>query len=65
MKLLLLSEDANYWERHVNQRCEEVPTFGDLSGVAFLSAEGHADIHVVGGGVGQVLCAAVHGAAAD
>lgn len=49
----------------VYQRCEEVPTFGDLSGVAFLSAEGHADIHVVGGGVGQVFCATVHGAAAD
>ncbi len=26
-------------------------TFSDLAGVALLSAEGHADIHVVGGGI--------------
>lgn len=39
-------------------------TFSDLAGVALLSAEGHAHIHVVGGGVGQVLCAAVHRPAA-
>lgn len=39
-------------------------TFSDLACVAFLSAEGHADVHVVGGGVWQVLCTAIHGPAA-
>lgn len=40
-------------------------TFSDLSGVALLSTEGHADIHVVGHGVWHVLCTTVHGPAAD
>lgn len=39
-------------------------TFGNLTGVALFSAEGHADIHVIGGGIGQVLCSAVQCAAA-
>lgn len=48
-----------------NTRTDSLPlTFSDLAGVALLSAEGHADIHVVGGGIWQVLCTAVHGPAA-
>lgn len=40
-------------------------TFSDMAGVPLLSTEGHADIHVVGCGVWQVLSTAVHGPAAN
>lgn len=36
------------------------PTFGDLAGVTLLATKGHADIHVVGSGIRQVLCTTVH-----
>lgn len=35
-------------------------TFGNLAGVPHSSAERHADVHGVGGGVWQVFCSAVH-----
>lgn len=35
-------------------------TFRDLAGVAFSSAKGHADVHVVGGVIWQILGATVH-----
>lgn len=35
----------------IHIKCEQALTFSDLSGVTHLSTQGHADIHVVGGGV--------------
>lgn len=53
---MLLRREAAFMYQHILQTQNTIAdsfslTFSDLAGVALLSAEGHADIHVVGGGV--------------